>query len=129
MSWVPDPYASGMGHGEFRLDFTNAGAVPCVLEGYPGLVAIDADGRELGDPGEPNTYLPADPVEVAPGGVVTVNVRFTRPGLYDCPVITAAGLRASMPGTGGQIVTDAPIEACAEHVGSLFSIGPFTQPG
>lgn len=128
MNWVPDPDASGMGHGAFRLEFTNNGKEPCILDGHPGLVAIDHRGQDLGDHGEPNTYFEGEPVTVPPAGVATVDVYFSRPGLYDCTVVTAAGLRAYMPVTGDGIFAEAPIEACLERVGPLFSIKPFTVP-
>lgn len=126
MTWVPDPYASGMGHGAFALEFTNNGEEPCILDGHPGLVAIDDRGQDLGDHGVPNTYFEGEPVMVPPAGLATVDVYFSRPGLYDCTVVTAAGLRAYMPKTGDGIVAEAPIEACLEPVGPLFSIKPFT---
>jgi hypothetical protein len=108
--------------------FTNVGAAACTLDGYPGLVAIDADGNVLGDRASQMTTGQNQPVPLAAErGTADVEVLFTNAGVYGCAVVTAYGLRAYLPGTGDGIFAAAAIPVCERNV-SLFSVGPFRTP-
>ncbi|WP_344203598.1 DUF4232 domain-containing protein [Pseudolysinimonas kribbensis] len=128
MVYTPHPQDSGAGHSHFTLVFTNVGTDACTLDGYPGLVAIDADGGVLGDHAGQMTTGQDQPVLLAAeGGSADVEVLFTSAGVYGCTVVTAYGLRAYLPGTGDGIFAAAAIPVCERNV-SLFSVGPFRTP-
>jgi hypothetical protein len=54
------------GHWHALLLFTNAGATPCSLEGYPGVSFLDASGGQVGRPAE-RLASPTAPVMLGPG--------------------------------------------------------------
>jgi hypothetical protein len=54
------------GHWHAMLLFTNAGAAPCTVEGYPGVSFLDASGAQVGQPAE-RLANPTTPVVLAPG--------------------------------------------------------------
>jgi len=67
--WVDANQGSGAaGTIGYALEFTNIGAVPCTLIGYPGVAAIGATGKQLGDAAGWNPRYPARLVTIPAGG-------------------------------------------------------------
>ena len=67
--WVDaNQRSGGAGTIESALEFTNIGAVPCTLIGYPGVAATSATGKQLGDSAGWNPRYPARLVTIPAGG-------------------------------------------------------------
>jgi hypothetical protein len=67
--WVDASQGNGAaGTIESALEFTNIGAVPCTLIGYPGVTATTATGKQLGDGAGWNPLFPARLVTIPAGG-------------------------------------------------------------
>ncbi|WP_169513502.1 DUF4232 domain-containing protein [Agromyces italicus] len=125
---TPLPDESGGGSFGFELVFTNTAAQACVFEGWPGLIAIDAAGEEVGWPAQADlsagsTTSPA--LLGADGGVATAHVRATQAGAHDCTPVEAAGLRARITSDGAGGGIDAPygITVCDGPI-STMKIAP-----
>jgi hypothetical protein len=54
------------GHRHALLLFTNTGAAPCTVEGYPGVSFLDATGGQVGYPAQ-RLENPTAPIVLAPG--------------------------------------------------------------
>ncbi|GAA1795186.1 DUF4232 domain-containing protein [Agromyces lapidis] len=118
---VPLPDESGAGSFGFELVFTNTADRDCVFEGWPGLIAIDAAGVEVGWPARAE-YSTTTPVVLdANGGVATAHVRATQAGAQGCEPIEAAGLRARIAsdGTGGGIDAPYAITVCGGAIPTM----------
>jgi hypothetical protein len=67
--WVDANQNNGAaGTIESALEFTNIGAKPCTLIGYPGVTATSATGKQLGDGAGWNPLYPARLVTIPAGG-------------------------------------------------------------
>lgn len=125
---TPLPDESGAGHFGFELVFTNTAAQPCTFDGWPGLIAITADGAEVGWPAQADFSTPSTLVVLpAGGGVATSQVRATQAGVYDCEQVEAWGLRARITsdGAGGGIDAPYAITVCGGRP-STMTTSPLT---
>lgn len=125
---VPLPDESGAGQFGFELVFTNTAALPCTFDGWPGLIAIAADGTELGWPAQADFSTPSSLVVLrGDGGVATSQVRASQAGAYDCEQIEAWGLRARITsdGAGGGIDARYAITVCGGNI-STMTTSPLT---
>ncbi|WP_136708997.1 DUF4232 domain-containing protein [Agromyces sp. H66] len=124
MDYVERPDRSTAEALAFDLVFTNAGSEPCSFDGWPGLVAEDADGGTL-------TWALASgwtsTLTVLPpnGGRAVAEGTAEFPSVSGCVEATSDRLRAyiSSDGAGGGIVDDARIPVCADGTWSLW-LGP-----
>lgn len=108
----------------FDLVFTNAGSLPCSFDGWPGLIAEDADGGMLTwalASGSTSTMVVLPPN----GGQAVAEGTAMLPSVSGCAAATSDHLRAyiSSDGAGGGIVDDAQIPVCADGTWSLW-LGP-----
>ncbi|HEU0182259.1 MAG TPA: DUF4232 domain-containing protein [Agromyces mariniharenae] len=108
----------------FDLVFTNVGSRPCSFDGWPGLVAEDADGATLtwalaSGPTSTLAVLPPNGGQAVAEGTVAV------PSAVGCAAATSDHLRAyiSSDGAGGGIVDDAQVAVCTDGTWSLW-LGP-----
>jgi len=102
------PDESGAGSFGFQLVFTNVSDRDCTIQGWPGLIAIDAAGAEVGWPAYADAGDWSLVVLAASGGVATSHVRGSQAGAYDCTPIEATGLRARITSDGAGAGIDAP---------------------
>ncbi|MBM7504084.1 DUF4232 domain-containing protein [Agromyces aurantiacus] len=108
----------------FELVFTNTGSQPCSFDGWPGLVAEDADGGFL-----TGAYAsgPTSTLAVLPpsGGQAVAEGEAVLPSSIGCVEAMSHHLRAyiSSDGAGGGIVADARVPVCADGTWSLL-LGP-----
>ena len=66
--WVNADSADGTaGTTFYHLDFTNIGRSTCFLNGWPGVSAINANGRQLGAAASRQNGAPAKAINIAPG--------------------------------------------------------------
>lgn len=121
----PLPDESGAGSFGFQLVFTNASTLGCTFDGWPGLIAIDAAGAEVGWPAYADASPSALVVLAADGGVATAHVRGSQAGAFGCTPIEAAGLRARITSDGAGAGIDAPyaITVCDGQT-STMTISP-----
>ncbi|MFF2388398.1 DUF4232 domain-containing protein [Agromyces sp. NPDC058104] len=105
---TPLPDESGAGSFGFELVFTNTGAQPCVFDGWPGLIAIDDEGAEVGWPAQVEPAATSPVVIDANGGVTRAHVRASQAGAHGCTPIEATGLRARLASDGAGDGIDAP---------------------
>lgn len=108
----------------FDLVFTNAGSQPCSFDGWPGLVAEDADGAILTwalASGSTSTLAVLPPN----GGQAVAEGTAVVPSVSGCPEATSDHVRAyiSSDGAGGGIVDDAQISVCTDGTWTLW-LGP-----
>lgn len=108
----------------FDLVFTNVGSQPCSFDGWPGLVAEDADGATLTwalASGSTSTLVVLPPN----GGQALAEGTALRPSAAGCAEATTDRLRAyiSSDGAGGGIVDDAQVAVCTDGTWSLW-LGP-----
>ncbi len=99
---------AGMGHRVAILGVRNTGAQACGLTGYPGVVLLDPQGRELttvrveqNASSYQNSGPAPSPVELAPGAKAYFDIAWTvvpneGEGETVCP--TAAAIRVAAPG-------------------------------
>jgi hypothetical protein len=113
------------------IGFANAGRMPCVLRGHPGVAFVGRFGRQIGAPAD-WTGGPGRPVRLAPGGGATFVVRYVqagvqvgcdRPGTYRA----AVGLRVYPPGSyHARFVMTPGARACVKRSVRQLSVGPVT---
>lgn len=108
----------------FDLVFTNAGSQPCSFDGWPGLVAEDADGATITwalASGSTSTLAVLPPN----GGQAVAEGEAVLPSVSGCPEATSDHVRAyiSSDGAGGGIVDDARIAVCTDGTWTLW-LGP-----
>ena len=108
----------------FDLVFTNVGSQPCSFDGWPGLVAEDADGATLTwalASGSTSTLAVLPPN----GGQAVAEGTAALPSVSGCAEATSDRLRAyiSSDGAGGGIVDDARIPVCTDGTWTLW-LGP-----
>lgn len=122
------PQDSGAGNWYADLVFTNVSATDCSFDGWPGLIAQNADGVRLGMPARAEGATSETVVLGADGGVATANLHGTNPGAYDCPATTSTTLRAfvTSDGTGPGVAVAQEIPVCSDRtvtlaVGSLVA--------
>ncbi|MFF2275609.1 DUF4232 domain-containing protein [Agromyces sp. NPDC058126] len=126
MDYVERPDRSTSATNAFDLVFTNTASQPCSFDGWPGLVAEDADGATLtwalasGNTSKRAVLPPNGGRAVAEG---TAEV----PAAIGCAEATSDHLRAyiSSDGAGGGIVDDVQIPVCIDGTWTL-SLGPLT---
>ncbi|MFE5670056.1 DUF4232 domain-containing protein [Agromyces sp. NPDC056523] len=104
----------------FDLVFTNIGSRPCSFDGWPGLVAEDADGRTLTwalASGSTSTLVVLPPN----GGMAVAEGTADLPSASGCAAATSDHLRAyiSSDGAGGGIVDDARVAVCIDGTWTL----------
>lgn len=105
---TPLPDESGAGSFGFELVFTNTGPHACVFDGWPGLIAIDDTGAEVGWPAQVEHAATSPVVIDANGGVARAHVRASQAGAHGCTPIEATGLRARLASDGAGHGIDAP---------------------
>ena len=122
--WVAVDQGNGAaGTIYFPLEFTNLSHHTCYLFGYPGVSALDVNGRQLGSPASWESLSGARIVNLAPGATA-----HTKLGYHDVVVGTAPEcaqakvatyLRIYPPGQRSATLAAFPIEACV-HAGPVY---------
>jgi hypothetical protein len=91
---------AGMSQQERVLRFTNKGATPCAIAGFPGVSYVTGDdGRQVGAPAVRTGKIGAQ-VNLAPGAVASTIVHSVDPGVFDpsaCRPTPVRGLRIYAP--------------------------------
>jgi hypothetical protein len=123
-AWVAVDQGNGAaGTIYYPLEFTNLSHHTCYLFGYPGVSALDVNGRQLGSPASWGPRAGAHIVNLAPGATA-----HTLLGYHDVVVNTAPGcaqvklavdLRIYPPDQRSATDAAFPVEACS-HAGPVY---------
>jgi hypothetical protein len=120
---------TGAAAGSVYLEviLSNAGTVPCLLTGFPGVsLTADANGEPIGAAAVRDGSSPVTDVVLAPGQAGTATLRYTQAGNYpDCSRTEAAGLRIYPPEDTASLFVADPRDACRNADINLLTIGPF----
>jgi Protein of unknown function (DUF4232) len=107
----------------FPLQFTNLSRHTCSLFGYPGVSALDRNGRQLGSPANWSSLAGARTVDLAPGATAHTLLGYhdaavtTEPGCD--PVFSTALLRVYPPDQRQATYAEFSLEACS-HAGPIY---------
>jgi hypothetical protein len=122
--WVAVAQGNGAaGTIYYPLEFTNLSHHTCYLYGYPGVSALDHNGRQLGSPANWGRLRGARIVNLAPGATAHTLLAYhdavvtTEPGCH--PVNSAAYLRVYPPGQRSATLAAFSFEACS-HAGPIW---------
>ena len=122
--WVAVSQGNGAaGTIYYPLEFTNLSHHTCYLYGYPGVSALDVNGRQLGSPASWGPRAGARIVNLAPGATAHTILGYhdvvvgTSPGCAQ--VKTATYLRVYPPGQRSATLAAFPVEACV-HAGPVY---------
>lgn len=112
----------------YPLQFTNLSGHACSLTGFPGVSAINSNGKQLGSPAGWNHVTPVRTVLLAPGATAHTVLRYS-----DVQVTTATGcrqiaaafeLRIYPPGQYGATHAAFDLPVCS-HTGPVYmNVGP-----
>lgn len=108
------------------LVFTNVGAAPCVLRGYPGVSFVDDDGEQLGEPARRLGAEQVHAVTLDSGEQAHANLGIPESANYsdaDCRPAKAAGVRVYPPEQ-----TDAQFVASRMQVCTTKEARAFVEP-
>lgn len=107
------------------LTFTNSGANPCMIAGWPTVNYVDASGNAIGAPASQAAEWTSSGELLQPGKSATATLRETRAGLYGdtCQAVTASGYQVGIPGTDSSLTLSFPAEACSNKAISQLSVG------
>ena len=132
-AWVAVTQGNGAaGSIYYPLQFTNLSRHACAMRGFPGVSAVDRNGRQLGSPASRNHVIPARTVVLAPGATAHTILRWsdvavtTNVGCH--PVFSTFELRIYPPGQYRATYAAFGLEACSHAGPSYLGVEPI-QPG
>jgi len=120
--WLESRGEPGAGSVYYTIGVTSLSQRSCGLRGYPGVSAIDTDGKQLGSPAGRNARFPTRALVLAPGASARFLLQVNAPGFFPpaaCRAARAAGLRVFLPGTTTPSVIPVPLGACS-RTGPVF---------
>lgn len=120
------------GSSYYPLQFTNLSKHTCSLTGFPGVSAINGNGKQLGRSAFWSRVTPVRTVLLAPGATAHAELQYldvavqTAPGCR--PLVTASELRVYPPGqrSATHAVFDLPV--CSHAHAVYMNVGPIV-PG
>jgi hypothetical protein len=124
--WSSGPGDAGVGNVYVTLGFTNQSGHACTLSGYPGVSALDIQGRALGSPASRDRST-VTTHRLADGATVRSRVRIAQARNFPsarCRVQPAAGLRVYPPGQTTSKVVPIPFAACSRPGTAYLSVRP-----
>lgn len=116
-----------------HLRFTNEGAAPCTLYGYPGARAYTSPaGQGIGHPATRDATYPATLVVLAPGGKAHAVLGIGTASDYPprkCQPTEAGAVGVYPPGAYRRLAARLRFEACAGRAVRLLTITTVTPGG
>jgi hypothetical protein len=132
-AWVAVTQVNGTaGSSYWPLQFTNLSRHACAMRGFPGVSAVDRNGRQLGSPASRDHVIPVRTVVLAPGATAHTILRYgdvtvtTARGCH--PVFSTFELRIYPPGQHRATYAAFDLEACS-HAGAVYLGVEPVQPG
>ncbi len=123
---VLEPGRHAAGSTYYPIVFTNKGAAPCVLSGYPGASLASADGgSDVGKPATPDG-TPTTTVTLAPGADAHAVLQVSNADVFDAatcgPVDAPHWLRVTPPGETASLYVSFTIETKACSKGAQLAV-------
>ncbi len=132
MVWLDTAGNGAAGSIYYELRFTNLSSSPCTMHGYPGVSAIDLQGRALGSPAARSSgNVKTKAVTLSAGATASATLRIVQAGNFPeekCGLRTAAGLRVYPPNDRASRLVPFPFAACARRAPRFLEVGP-VRPG
>lgn len=110
-----------------QLVLTNTSAAPCVIEGFPGVSYVGANGKQIGAPAERDLQNSAVAVKLQPGASATAALRQIDARNFGdaCDAQPATGVRVYPPSATDWLVAEQAGTACANPGLITMTIGAF----
>jgi hypothetical protein len=128
-AWVAVDQGNGAAGSIFYpLEFTNLSGHACALRGFPGVSAIDRNGKQLGSPATWDHVVQVRTVVLQPGATAHTVLRYsdaavsTSPGCD--PVFTTFELRIYPPNQRSATHAAFGLEACSHAGPTYLSVEP-----
>jgi eukaryotic-like serine/threonine-protein kinase len=103
-----------------RIVFTNRGAAPCTLGGFPAVRWVGAGGKAVGAPAT-HAGARGAALTLAPGGSAAATVRIVPVTEFDpttCDAVAVRGLTVRAPGTASAATLPRTGKACSGKIAS-----------
>jgi hypothetical protein len=128
--WVNASSENGAaGSTYYNLDFTNTSGTECNLYGYPGVSAIGANGKQLGDSAARDTVIPARYINIAPGTTAHAVLRYVDVQVASsCTPVNASFLKVYPPDDTGSRLAFFSLPSCGKTGTGYLQIER-VQPG
>jgi hypothetical protein len=100
-----------------------------MLDGFPGVSAVDLAGRQLGSAASRSGTRPGA-VDIVPGGTASAVLRIAQAANFPraaCRPTTAAGLRVYPPDATASKVVPFPFSACSRPGPTYLSVEAVTS--
>jgi len=129
--WVAVDQGNGAaGSAYFPLQLTNLSGHTCALRGFPGVSAINSDGRQLGSAAGWNHVTPVRTVILAPGATAHTLLQYGAAEVETAPgcgrATTAFELRVYPPGQYSATNAAFDLPVCS-HAGPIYlNVEPIT---
>jgi hypothetical protein len=120
-----------LGTAHLALEFTNVSNRACHLFGYPGVSALNANGKQLGNAAGRNPRFRATTVTIAAGGTAHADLGWVDVGNFPaskCKPTTALFVRAFPPGATHSDRGFAPLRSCSVK-GETYIFVTTVRPG
>jgi hypothetical protein len=122
--WL-NPEGSGTaGSFYYRLEFVNLSGRTCTLAGYPGISAVNLNGRQIGASAKREVTGRPRTVTLPPEGDATAIVHVVDVGALpsSCRPTATAGFRVYPPGEIASKVVPYPFRTCANPRERVISV-------
>lgn len=123
--------SAAAGTAFYPLEFTNVSHHACHLFGYPGVSALNVNGKQLGNAAGRNPRFKATTVTVAAGGTAHADLGWVTVENFPankCKPTTATFVRAFPPGATHSDLAFAPLHSCSVK-GETYIFVTTVRPG
>jgi Protein of unknown function (DUF4232) len=113
--WVDANQSSGAaGTIAYALEFTNISGHACRTSGYPGVSALGANNKQLGDAAGRNPVFPAKTVTIPAGGTAHADLFWSDAEVFTsgCKPTTASLIKVYPPNQRGSRLGFFDLQAC-----------------
>ncbi|WP_051798295.1 DUF4232 domain-containing protein [Catenuloplanes japonicus] len=118
------PGGGAAGHHGEKLTFTNASAMPCTLEGFPGVSFVTGDdGAQVGADFKREGDK-AEKITLEPGQSAATELLLPDTGAADCEATETRGFRIYPPDETAAIFISSPQQACKETDKGIATVRP-----
>jgi Domain of unknown function (DUF4232) len=129
--WLDTQGNGAAGSVYYQLQFTNLSGRTCTLSGYPGISAVNLQGRQVGRAGSRESGAKARTVTLSNGATAAATLRIVEARNFPssaCKQTTAAGLRVYPPNQTMAKTVPFPFEACSRSGPTFLGVGPIRKP-
>jgi hypothetical protein len=115
----------------YPLEFTNISKHACALFGYPGVSAVNGNGKQLGNAAGRNARFKPATVTIPAGGTAHADLGWTDVGNFPakgCKPVTATLVRVFPPGATHSDAGFAPLRSCSVK-GDTYLFTTVVRPG